>query len=93
MRRGSFCIPYDSMNSLPASDAEVLDVRGLKCPLPALLARRQLARSPDGHLLDVLADDPLAPIDVPYMCVKDGYEVIEVEKRETFTRIRLRKPV
>lgn len=80
------------MNSRPANDAEVLDVRGLKCPLPALLARRALQHSPAGQVIDVLADDPLAPIDVPHMCNQEGYEVVAVEKQATFTRLRLRKP-
>jgi len=81
------------MNSLPASDAQILDVRGLKCPLPALLARRALARSSAGQVIEVLADDPLAPIDVPHMCNQEGYDVVAVEKQGAVTRLRLRKPV
>jgi len=46
-------------------DEEELDLRGLKCPLPALLARRALARARPGTTIMVLVDDPMAPIDVP----------------------------
>lgn len=73
------------------SDQE-LDLRGLKCPLPALLSRRALARAAPGTVIAVLVDDPLAPLDVPHMCHVEGYQVLETIKDETFTRIRLRKP-
>ena len=41
---------------------ETLDLRGLKCPLPAMLARKALARLSPGAALMVLADDPLASV-------------------------------
>ena len=78
-------------SSRPA--AVMLDVRGLKCPLPALLARRALARSPAGQAIDILADDPVAPIDVPHMCAQEGYEVMEIERQGPMARMRLRSPV
>jgi tRNA 2-thiouridine synthesizing protein A len=81
------------MSSPPATDTEVLDMRGLKCPLPALLARRALARAPAGRVIEVLADDPLAPIDVPHMCALEGYEVVDVERQGSVARMRLRKPI
>ena len=45
-----------------------LDFKGLKCPLPALLAKRALLRTPRGTPLAIVTDDPLAAIDVPHMC-------------------------
>jgi tRNA 2-thiouridine synthesizing protein A len=65
----------------------------LKCPLPALLARRALARAPAGHSIEILCDDPLAAVDVPHMCNYEGYEVISIEKRSADTRLVLRRPV
>lgn len=68
---------YDKdMNSEP----ELLDLRGLKCPLPALMARRHLKRVQAGARVLVLTDDPMAPIDVPHMCRTEGFEVISVER-------------
>jgi tRNA 2-thiouridine synthesizing protein A len=69
-----------------------LDLRGLKCPMPALLARRALARGEAGATIEVLSDDPLAPIDVPHMCRQEGYDVIEVERNGTVARLVLRRP-
>jgi tRNA 2-thiouridine synthesizing protein A len=71
---------------------DTLDLRGLKCPLPALLAKRALARAEPGAMIDVLTDDPMAPIDVPHMCRQEGYEVIETAKEDSGTRMRLRRP-
>ncbi len=72
---------------------DILDLRGLKCPLPALLARRALARAEPGAAIEVLTDDPMAPIDVPHMCRQEGYEVESVEKSQSGARMCLRRPL
>ena len=58
---------------------EELDLRGLKCPLPALLARRKLAALKAGETLLVLASDPLSVVDIPHMCAQEGHIVTERE--------------
>jgi len=79
---------YDkAMNSEP----ELLDLRGLKCPLPALMARRHLKRAQAGTNVLVLTDDPMAPIDVPHMCRTEGYEVLSVERDGDSARMVLSK--
>ena len=57
--------------------SEELDLRGLKCPLPALLARKKLTALPAGETLLVLASDPLAAVDIPHMCHQEGHELLE----------------
>jgi tRNA 2-thiouridine synthesizing protein A len=69
----------------------VLDLRGLKCPLPALMARRRLARLAPGASLTVLADDPLAAVDIPHMCGEEGHAVIAVNKRDGHTAFAIRR--
>lgn len=69
-----------------------LDVRGLKCPLPALFARRALKRAEAGSAIEVLSDDPLAAIDVPHMCRQEGYEVVDIDRSADMTRLVLRRP-
>lgn len=69
-----------------------LDLRGLKCPLPALFARRALARTDAGRRLEILCDDPMAAVDVPHMCHVEGYEVVESRTGHGFTRFVLRRP-
>jgi len=58
-------------------EAERLDLRGLKCPMPALLAKRRLRAVP-GALLEIRTDDPMAPVDIPHMCDADGHELISL---------------
>ena len=72
--------------------AEILDLIGLKCPLPALYARRALERAAPGAMLVVLTDDPLAAIDLPHMCRQEGYLVLQSEKEGNTVRITLQRP-
>ena len=73
-------------------DDEIVDLRGLKCPLPALFARRALARAAAGRVLEVWADDPMAPVDIPHMCGAERYEVLDVIREKSFARFKLRRP-
>lgn len=56
--------------------AETLDAIGLLCPLPVLKARKRLKSLPDGAVLQVLADDPAAIVDVPHFCAEAGHALI-----------------
>jgi tRNA 2-thiouridine synthesizing protein A len=47
-----------------------LDLKGLKCPLPALRIRKALRRLRPGDLLIVECTDPLAPIDIVHLARK-----------------------
>ncbi len=76
-----------------AQEGEELDLRGLKCPLPALLARKALEKAAPGAWLIVLTDDPMAPIDVPHMCRQEGYDVVIVDQDENGARIVLARPL
>ena len=69
---------------------EALDLRGLKCPLPALLAKKKLTQLPPGTMLTVLADDPMAVVDIPQMCHGEGHAVDSVAARDGFSEFVLR---
>jgi len=51
----------------------VLDARGLRCPLPVLRTRERLKALREGDVLDVLADDPLARLDMQAFCAREGH--------------------
>jgi tRNA 2-thiouridine synthesizing protein A len=70
---------------------EVLDLRGLKCPLPALLAKKALARLSPGAVLKVLADDPMSAVDIPHMCHGEGHAVDAVASHNGTSEFVLRK--
>jgi len=50
----------------------LVDARGHRCPVPTLKLRRALADAPAGARLRLLADDPLARIDVPHFLNEIG---------------------
>jgi tRNA 2-thiouridine synthesizing protein A len=57
----------------PQTASEILvDARGHRCPVPTLKLRRALAAAPEGARLRLLADDPLARIDVPHFLDEIG---------------------
>jgi tRNA 2-thiouridine synthesizing protein A len=72
--------------------SEPLDLRGLKCPLPALLTRRALLRAAPDVVLEVTADDPLAAIDIPHMCAQEGFAVLSVRRDGDTVHLVLRRP-
>ena len=68
--------------------SRTVDARGLLCPLPAVLARAELASLPDGEELVVLATDPEAPIDLRAVAVDHG-RAARVEHDDGFWRVVL----
>ena len=58
------------------------DLRGLKCPLPVLKARKRLAAMPVGALLWVETTDPLARLDIPAFCAEDGHRLVKSDAFE-----------
>ena len=70
---------------------KTLDLRGLKCPLPALYTRKALASLAPGDVLFVACTDPLADIDIPNL-VRETGDVLEDTRREAKrTAFRIRK--
>lgn len=53
-------------------DDTTIDLRGLKCPLPALRTRKALSRLQPGVVVMVECTDPLATIDNPNLCRETG---------------------
>src|SRR5258708_35894971 len=80
--------PYSNQDN---AMEEVLDLRGLKCPLPALLAKKALARLGPGAVLKVLADDPMSAVDIPHMCHSEGHAMDNVASRGGYSEFSLRK--
>jgi tRNA 2-thiouridine synthesizing protein A len=57
------------------AETTTLNLRGLKCPLPALRARKALAKIPAGDVLVVECTDPLAELDIPNLARETGDEL------------------
>ena len=56
--------------------SEIIDARGLKCPLPVLKMEKRLERLAVGSTLTVLASDPMARIDIPLYCRQHGHACV-----------------
>jgi tRNA 2-thiouridine synthesizing protein A len=56
---------------------QLLDVKGLNCPLPILRAKKALKDVPAGGTLQVLATDPGAVKDFEAFCRTTGNELLE----------------
>jgi tRNA 2-thiouridine synthesizing protein A len=50
----------------------LLDLRGLRCPLPALKTRKALTRLAAGDRLVVECTDPLSTLDIPNLINQTG---------------------
>ena len=59
-----------------------LDLRGLKCPLPALRTRKALAQLKAGDVAIVECTDPLAVVDIPHMVAQCG-DLLEAQSRQS----------
>ncbi len=55
----------------------VLDVRGLKCPLPVLRANKAIKSLPAGGVLEIHATDPGTVEDFKAYCETTGHELVE----------------
>ena len=56
---------------------QVLDAKGLNCPLPILKAKKALGTLPAGGTLEVLATDPGSIKDFEAFCRTTGNELVE----------------
>jgi len=68
-----------------------LDAIGLLCPLPVLKARKRLQALGPGDVLQILADDPAALIDIPHFCVEAGHAFLDQSEGENHQIYRIRK--
>ncbi len=72
-------------------EAVLIDVRGLKCPLPVLKTARRMGPHASGTRFSVLTTDPLAAIDVPHFCKESGHNLLETAKTESGLRFEIEK--
>ena len=68
-----------------------LDLRGLKCPLPVLKARKAMQPLAAGALVELETTDPLAVIDIPAFCNENGHQLLQVEESKSHHTFLLEK--
>jgi tRNA 2-thiouridine synthesizing protein A len=62
--------------------AVLIDARGHRCPVPTLRLRRALETAAPGSRLVLLATDPMARIDVPYLMADLGGRVVSIAEAD-----------
>ena len=70
---------------------KTLNLRGLKCPLPALRTRKALSGLPADDILIVECTDPLASIDIPNLLQQTGDVLEDTTRADDVTTFRIRK--
>jgi tRNA 2-thiouridine synthesizing protein A len=70
---------------------KTLNLRGLKCPLPALRTRKALSSLPEDDLLIVECTDPLAAVDIPNLLRQTGDSLEDTSRADEVTIFRIRK--
>jgi tRNA 2-thiouridine synthesizing protein A len=70
---------------------KTLNLRGLKCPLPALRTRKALSQARAGDILVVECTDPLAGIDIPNLLNQTGDTLEETRKDKKLLTFRIKK--
>jgi tRNA 2-thiouridine synthesizing protein A len=69
----------------------LIDVRGLKCPLPVLKTARRMDSHPRGTRFTVLTTDPLAAIDIPHFCAEKGHRLLTQGKEGGVLRFEIER--
>jgi tRNA 2-thiouridine synthesizing protein A len=67
------------------------DLRGLKCPLPALRTRKALTGMQPGDVLIATCTDPLAGIDIPNLVRETGDTLEDTHADAGVMTFRIRK--
>jgi tRNA 2-thiouridine synthesizing protein A len=70
---------------------KTIDLRGLKCPLPALRTRKALAGMRPNDVLVVACTDPLAGIDIPNLLRQTGDILESKAEADGVLSFRIRK--
>ena len=70
---------------------KTINLRGMKCPLPALRTRKALSGMQPGDILVVECTDPLAGIDIPSLLNQTGDALEASKKDKKLLTFRIRK--
>jgi len=70
---------------------KTMNLRGLKCPLPALRVRKMLSGLKSGDLIVAECTDPLTTIDIPNLLRQTGDTLEDKAVAEGVLTFRIRK--
>jgi tRNA 2-thiouridine synthesizing protein A len=70
---------------------QILDAKGLNCPLPILKTKVLLNKMQAGEILYVEATDPHSVIDFEAYCARTEHELLNIEEEERLFKFYIRR--
>jgi len=77
--------------SEPAAGPHKIDLRGVACPLNFVKAKLELEKINTGDILEVLLDEGEPIRNVPASFAEQGQDVVEIEKRQNYYSVKVRR--
>ncbi|MBQ9601147.1 MAG: sulfurtransferase TusA family protein [Neisseriaceae bacterium] len=72
-------------------EEQLIDLTGLKCPMPILRTKKALATLASGSILTVLATDKNAPEDFVAFCHHTGHELLQSSEENGVFKLVLKR--
>jgi tRNA 2-thiouridine synthesizing protein A len=70
---------------------EVLDARGLSCPMPILKTKKLMKNMGSGQILEIQGTDPGTANDLPAFAERSGDEYLGEEPRDGYVSYYIKK--
>ncbi len=70
---------------------QILDLSGLRCPLPVLRTKKALFSLTEGQVIKVISTDPSSVTDLPSYAKMAGHELLDMQATPTGHYFILRK--
>lgn len=70
----------------------IVDARGHRCPTPSLKLQKAIREAGPGARLTLLATDPMARIDVPFLMADLGGRVVDISVNDGVLTIQVETP-
>lgn len=80
----------DRSEEKPARPDVLLDLSGHECPMPAIETKRRLDAMVPGQILEVIATDPLAALDLQILCDRAGHTLLASSEAGAESRFWIR---
>ncbi|MCK5322554.1 MAG: sulfurtransferase TusA family protein [Desulfobulbaceae bacterium] len=68
-----------------------IDAKGVKCPMPLLLAKKEMAKISSGGILEIQVSDPNSRNDFRFWCRNSRHEFLGEKEESKFSRLFVKK--
>lgn len=70
---------------------QVLDCKGLSCPMPMLKIKKAFKDLKSGQILEVWGTDPGTKNEISEWCKKEGHELLAIVEEAGYTKYFIKK--